>query len=70
MNEDQAKLASEISEILKDQSLTAEERLIKMKHKIDSQKTSAEINQPPLDTYNSKDIKKAALRNSLLNKKK
>ncbi len=70
MIEPQAKLANEISEILKDQSLSAEERLIKMRAKIDEKNNiPCEAKSQSLDTYNNPDIKKAALRNSLLNKK-
>lgn len=70
MNEAQTKMAREISEILKDQSLSALERVIKMRAKIqEKNKIPSEDKPQLLETYNNLEIKKAALRNSLLNKK-
>ncbi len=70
MNEDQTKLANEISEILKDKNLSAEERLKKMRAKLEEKKFNPnETKTSSLDTYDNQSIKKAALRNAILNKK-
>jgi len=70
MNEDQTKFANEISEILKDNNLSAEERLKKMRAKLEEKKFNPnETKTPNHDTYGSQSIKKAALRNAILNKK-
>lgn len=70
MNEEQTKFANEISEILKDNNISAEERLKKMRAKLEEKKINPnETKTPNLDTYGSQSIKKAALRNAILNKK-
>ena len=75
MNDEQKKLADEIAEILKDQNLSPADRLLKMKSKLNEKKvienkeTQSNITPNNLGTYGNNDIKKAALRNQLLNKK-
>lgn len=74
MNEDKNKLAAEISEILKDKSLSTKDRLIKMKAILSSKILEANsedtqvLDEKKHSTYDSKDIKIAAIRNQLLNK--
>ena len=74
INEEQQKLADEISEILKDQNITPAERLNKMKTKLNPKVLGNEPAKPietkteNLSTYGSNAIRKAALRNQILNK--
>ncbi|PCJ59488.1 MAG: hypothetical protein COA79_10605 [Planctomycetota bacterium] len=66
----QDELAKEISAILTDKNLKSNERVKKMKELLknnSSKKTQAPVSQEA--TYSNSDIKKAALRNQMLNKK-
>jgi hypothetical protein len=74
INEEQQKLANEISEILKDQNITPADRLNKMKAKLNPKVLDNEPAKPietkneNLGTYGNNAIRKAALRNQILNK--
>ena len=76
MDESQIKLAAEISDILKDQNLSTEERLLKMRSILNPKilendlATDKEKKEVPPATYGNQTIKKAALRNQIINKNK
>lgn len=69
MEDDQIKLAAEIAEILKDKTLSSEERLIKMRSKLNGKIVIPEGTTPKEElspNYNSQAIKKLAMRNQIL----
>lgn len=82
MSEQPSTLAQQVANILKDKSISTEDRLKKMKEILpDSIKSKSnidhddedevnELNVSEQNTYDAKTIKKAAIRNKILNKKK
>ena len=69
MEDAQTKLAAEIAEILKDTTLSSEDRLIKMRSKLKDKILTPEESAPKEElspNYNSQAIKKIAMRNQIL----